>query len=128
MEEGTGRDVDGVVIFLETWGIHDIWALSRVANLLDDVVNLVDGLLGRGFIHPLRRLELLRKFGFDVSDDGVAEYLGLGRESLLDEESAQDPAHAVVNMANALAPPFGCRVRVLCKMSVEQRIYGERKY
>jgi hypothetical protein len=80
-------------------------------------VDLVDGLLGGGLIHPLCRLKLLCKLGLDVSDDGVAKLLGFSRKGLLNKESAQYPAHTVVDMAYTLAPPFRCGVRVLREVS-----------
>ena len=43
LEEGVGRNVDRVVVLLEAGRVHDVGALSGIANLLDDVVDLVDG-------------------------------------------------------------------------------------
>ena len=84
---------------------------------MDDVVDLFDGLLGGGLIHPLCRLELLRKLSLDVSNDGVAKLLGFSRKGLLNKESTQYPTHTVVDMTYTLAPPFRRGVRVLREVS-----------
>ena len=88
-------------------------------------MDLVDGLLGSSSVHPLRGLKLLSKLSLDIGDDGIAKLLGFSREGLLDEKPAQDPAQAVVNMANTLTPPFRCRVRVLKKVRHDKKVVLE---
>ena len=120
LEKGVGRDVNRFIVLLEAGGVHDVRALSRISNLLDDVVDLVNSLGSGGLVHPFGSLQLLGELGLDVGDDGVAELLGLGGEGLLDEEAAQDPADAVVDVADALAPALGGCVGVLGTISKEE--------
>jgi hypothetical protein len=83
-------------------------------------MDLVDGQRSSDFIHPFSGLKLFGELSLDVSDDGVTKLLSLSREGLLNEESAQNPANAVVDMANTLTPSLGCCVGVLRMISKEE--------
>lgn len=100
LEEGIRRNLDSLVVILKRRWVHDIGALGRVSNLLDDIVHLLYCLLGGILVHPFGCIELFGELGLDVCDDGVAERLGLGGKGLLNEETAEDPSQAVVNVAN----------------------------
>jgi hypothetical protein len=77
-------------------------------------VDFFDGELDDALVHPLCNLQLLDEFIFYVRDDLVAKVLGFGGESFLDEEPAQDPAKAVVDVVDTGSPPLRGRVRILC--------------
>jgi len=108
-----GRNIHRVIVLFETGRIHDVRARGRITDLLDNVVDLVDGLLRGSFIHPLRGLELLGELCLDVCNDGIAKLLGCGRECFLNKESTQDPANTIINVANTLSPSLRCGIRVL---------------
>lgn len=87
--------------------------LSRIANLLNDVMNLVNGEVDDFLFHPLRELEFLDELSLDISNNLITELLSFFRECFLNEESAQDPTKAIINVPNTCSPPFRRRFRVL---------------
>jgi hypothetical protein len=50
-------------------------------------VDFLDGELNNALVHPFGYLQLFYEHILDVRDDLIAKFLGLGRESLLNEEA-----------------------------------------
>jgi hypothetical protein len=69
-------------------------------------VNLIDCQFDHGFIHPFSHFQGLDETVLDVVDDLVAEVPRFGRKGLFNEETAQDPAKAIVNVSNTGSPSF----------------------
>jgi hypothetical protein len=64
-------------------------------------------------VHPLGSIELLGELGLDVRNDGVTKLLCFSRESFLNEETAENPTEAIVDMANACTPALRGGVGIL---------------
>jgi hypothetical protein len=112
VEESLRRDIERPVVVSKNCWIHDIRALGWVTNLLNDVVNFLDGLLRSAIIHPVGSFEFLRELRLDVSDDSVAELFGLSRKRLFNEEAAQNPTQDTVHVTDTRSPAFGGRIWV----------------
>ena len=87
--------------------------LGWIPNLLDNLVNFLDSQLNNILVHPLGLLELFNESILNVRDDLVTKLLRLLRESLLNKETAQNPAETIVDVIDTSSPSVLGGVRIL---------------
>lgn len=106
-----GADAECLVEGPEGIWIGNIRTLRRVADVWRYVAHLLHRLLGRLGIHPCASLQRCDKLILDIGNDLTPEILGGLRKSPFDEESAEHPSEAFVNMASTDVPALGPGVR-----------------
>ncbi len=72
-----------------------------------------DGQFDDALVHPRSDFQFFYKLILNVGHDLITKILGLGRESFLHKEAAQDPAQAIIDVVDAYSPALGRRIWVL---------------